>query len=94
MVNAIHWPPGQANFFASCSDDHTIRVWGNEALEGNVTIDSKPQARTNEMDARNGNRSQFMDDEDEEDEFREEEQEEDEEEDDDEGDNSEESGGA
>lgn len=39
-VNSVAWNPRNERMFASCSDDHTIRIW--ETPPPDMTVDDSP----------------------------------------------------
>ena len=42
-VNSVAWNPRDERMFASCSDDHTVRIW--EALPSDFVIDEEAHAQ-------------------------------------------------
>ena len=42
-INAVAWHPTNATMLASCSDDHTVRIWGPGSSQAGYTrISSRP----------------------------------------------------
>lgn len=59
-VNGISWSPIIPNFFVSCSDDQTIKVWGiSEGYSAELHLDGKYKSKDEDMSDQDNDEEQF-----------------------------------